>query len=207
MAKPVAAPSTSTTKKRSSKDSSAPSKKPSVPAPEAKAYGKKNASEKLVSISAVPIRSKGHKKRKVATEKEAVETHDEAAFEDGSEHEDEPSAGEASEDEKVLRIFSDDEDSSDEEGIDEEFSGIDVAKLPTIAKDDETVKRKLEKAKRQPVSLPVCFEIGKAQSVCHIQDGRPRRIVPWSYTPWILRDTNAILFLSVRHRNPTTIIS
>ncbi|KAH9902617.1 hypothetical protein C8Q73DRAFT_635570 [Cubamyces lactineus] len=32
----------------------------------------------------------------------------------------------------------------------EDIPGIDVSKLPTIAKDDETVKRKLEKAKRKP---------------------------------------------------------
>jgi nucleolar protein 15 len=31
-------------------------------------------------------------------------------------------------------------------------SAFDVGKLPTIAKDDATVKKKLEKAKRNPVS-------------------------------------------------------
>lgn len=45
----------------------------------------------------------------------------------------------------------DDDDSSDEEGIDTEIPGIELSKLPTIAKDDATVKRKLEKAKRNPV--------------------------------------------------------
>ncbi|KAJ3490861.1 hypothetical protein NLI96_g1150 [Meripilus lineatus] len=44
----------------------------------------------------------------------------------------------------------DDDDSSDEEGIDTEIPGIELSKLPTIAKDDATVKRKLEKAKRNP---------------------------------------------------------
>ncbi|KAF9466496.1 hypothetical protein BDZ94DRAFT_1319381 [Collybia nuda] len=45
----------------------------------------------------------------------------------------------------------DDDDSSDEEdGMDIEPSTFDVGKLPTIAKDDATVKRKLDKAKRQP---------------------------------------------------------
>ena len=50
----------------------------------------------------------------------------------------------------------DDDDSSDEDdAMDDEPSAFDVSKLPTIAKDDATVKRKLEKAKRQPVHL--CF--------------------------------------------------
>ncbi|KIP08213.1 hypothetical protein PHLGIDRAFT_104606 [Phlebiopsis gigantea 11061_1 CR5-6] len=43
----------------------------------------------------------------------------------------------------------DDDDSSDDE-MNDDPEAIDVAKLPTIAKDDETVKRKLEKAKRKP---------------------------------------------------------
>ncbi|KAF8207606.1 hypothetical protein K438DRAFT_1575907 [Mycena galopus ATCC 62051] len=36
--------------------------------------------------------------------------------------------------------------------MDVEVSAFDVAKLPTIAKDDATVKRKLENAKRQPAA-------------------------------------------------------
>lgn len=40
------------------------------------------------------------------------------------------------------------QDSSDEEI---ELPGLDVSKLPTIAKDDKAVKHKLEKAKRKPV--------------------------------------------------------
>ncbi len=46
-------------------------------------------------------------------------------------------------------LSSEDEDSSDDD--DDDFQGdgpaVDVAKLPTIAKDDATVRRKLEKAK------------------------------------------------------------
>lgn len=45
---------------------------------------------------------------------------------------------------------SSDDDESDGEPLDE---GIDVGKLPTIAKDDATVKRKLEKAKKSKVRL------------------------------------------------------
>ena len=45
-----------------------------------------------------------------------------------------------------------DDDSSDEESDAGNMSTeFDMGELPTIAKDDEVVKRKLEKAKRQPV--------------------------------------------------------
>ena len=47
----------------------------------------------------------------------------------------------------------DDDNSSDEEDTDDGPLAFDVSKLPTIAKDDVTVKHKLDKAKRQPVSL------------------------------------------------------
>jgi len=53
-----------------------------------------------------------------------------------------------------LHGFSTDEDSSDEESdLGGEPMELDIGKLPTISKDDETVKRKLEKAKRQPVRV------------------------------------------------------
>jgi len=56
-------------------------------------------------------------------------------------------------DEVHLRGFSSGSDSSDEDdddgGVDS--SPIDVGALPTIAKDDATVKRKLDAAKKQPV--------------------------------------------------------
>ena len=58
------------------------------------------------------------------------------------------------EEEVHLHGFSTDEDSSDEEGeMDFEPTGLDITKLPTVARDDAAVKRKLEKAKakRQPV--------------------------------------------------------
>lgn len=63
---------------------------------------------------------------------------------------DEKSDTEAHEEDDYLYGFSTDEDSSDDEGFALAEEGIDVSKLPTIAKDDATVKRKLEKAKRQP---------------------------------------------------------
>ncbi|KAF8150606.1 hypothetical protein B0H34DRAFT_801546 [Crassisporium funariophilum] len=65
----------------------------------------------------------------------------------------EQDSNEGSDDDDVhLHGFStDDDDSSDEEdAMDDEPSEFDVSKLPTIAKDDVTVKRKLEKAKRTP---------------------------------------------------------
>ena len=64
----------------------------------------------------------------------------------------EPSDEESSKEEEVLLhgFSSDDDDSSDE---DNEPSAFDVEKLPVIAKDDATVQRKLEKAKKQPVSM------------------------------------------------------
>lgn len=59
-----------------------------------------------------------------------------------------------SEKDAQLRGLSSDEDSSDDDGggATPDIPGIDVSKLPTVAKDDATVKRKLERAKRNPVS-------------------------------------------------------
>jgi nucleolar protein 15 len=53
--------------------------------------------------------------------------------------------------------FSTDEDSSDEDLDVGEGTDFDVGALPTVARDDATVKRKLEKAKRNPVRLPFCL--------------------------------------------------
>ncbi|KAI0775046.1 hypothetical protein BD413DRAFT_669790 [Trametes elegans] len=55
----------------------------------------------------------------------------------------------AEEEQDFYGFSSDDDDSSDDE-MAEDIPGIDIGKLPTVAKDDETVKRKLEKAKRKP---------------------------------------------------------
>ncbi|KAG8721707.1 hypothetical protein FRC09_007498 [Ceratobasidium sp. 395] len=59
---------------------------------------------------------------------------------------------EEAETETHLQGFSSDENSSDEDDGDDapEIPGVDVGKLPTIAKDDATVKRKLDKAKKEP---------------------------------------------------------
>jgi len=57
------------------------------------------------------------------------------------------------EDQDEVHLFgfsTDDEDSSDDDlGVDD-IPGIDVGSLPTIARDDATVKSRLDKAKRQP---------------------------------------------------------
>ncbi|KAJ6513398.1 hypothetical protein C8R45DRAFT_891557 [Mycena sanguinolenta] len=66
---------------------------------------------------------------------------------------DEAADSDSSEDEPLHGFSTDDDDSSDDDGyMDVEVSAFDVAKLPTIAKDDATVKRKLENAKRQPTA-------------------------------------------------------
>jgi len=52
----------------------------------------------------------------------------------------------------------DDDDSSDDEG---ESSPIDIASLPTLAKDDAAVKRKLDKAKSQPSNQSGVLYIGR----------------------------------------------
>ncbi|KAI0648949.1 hypothetical protein C8Q79DRAFT_924348 [Trametes meyenii] len=56
---------------------------------------------------------------------------------------------EEEEEQEFYGFSDDDDDSSDDEMVDD-IPGIDIGKLPTIAKDDATVKRKLEKAKRKP---------------------------------------------------------
>lgn len=70
---------------------------------------------------------------------------------------DEP--GSSSEESVHLHGFStdDDDSSDDEEGMNDDPLPIDLGKLPTIAKDDAIVKRKLEKAKRKPVRSPSLY--------------------------------------------------
>ncbi|TRM67798.1 hypothetical protein BD626DRAFT_424170 [Schizophyllum amplum] len=74
--------------------------------------------------------------------------------------EEEEDAGVGSDEEVHLHgLSSDEDDSSDEEVVDE--GPIDVGKLPTVAKDDETVARKLEKAKRQQTGERGVIYIGR----------------------------------------------
>ncbi|KAI9000667.1 hypothetical protein BD414DRAFT_472377 [Trametes punicea] len=62
---------------------------------------------------------------------------------------DEDAAADDEPEQEFYGFESDDNDSSDDE-MPDEIPGIDINKLPTIAKDDETVRRRLEKAKRKP---------------------------------------------------------
>ncbi|EAU85560.1 RNA binding protein [Coprinopsis cinerea okayama7 len=76
-------------------------------------------------------------------EAEAGEGPSDSEQDDGSEEEGEENVH--------LHGFStDDEDSSDDEMEDGDARPFDVAKLPTVAKDDAIVKAKLEKAKKKP---------------------------------------------------------
>ncbi|KAG2147701.1 RNA-binding domain-containing protein [Suillus clintonianus] len=61
----------------------------------------------------------------------------------------EKSGGSDAEDDDHLYGFSTDEDDSSDEDVNP-GEEVDIGKLPTVAKDDATVKRKLEKAKRHP---------------------------------------------------------
>jgi len=53
--------------------------------------------------------------------------------------------------ETSIRGSTDDDSSDEESDAGDVLTEFDMGKLPTIAKDDDIVKRKLEKAKRQPV--------------------------------------------------------
>ncbi|KAF7312233.1 RNA-binding domain-containing protein [Mycena indigotica] len=65
-----------------------------------------------------------------------------------------PPDSEEEDDDAIHGFMTDDEDSSDEDDgyMDVEVSAADISKLPTIAKDDKTVQKKLENAKRKPAA-------------------------------------------------------
>ncbi|KAI0636087.1 hypothetical protein C8Q77DRAFT_1052818 [Trametes polyzona] len=134
----AAAVSEETTAKAPAKDTA------KVPASESKA-AKKGKSTPVVQEQPAQSQKDGKKSKakpapKAPSPSPAEEDKDEN--EEGEEEVDE-------EEKEFYGFSSDDDDSSDEEMVDE-IPGIDVGKLPTIAKDDETVKRRLEKAKRKP---------------------------------------------------------
>jgi nucleolar protein 15 len=78
--------------------------------------------------------------------------------------EDEPEVpqeeGSPGEEDVHLYGFSTDEDSSDDDLDVDEEAALDVGSLPTVARDDATVKRKLEKAKRKPVRVSFLITTG-----------------------------------------------
>ena len=104
-------------------------------------------------------KSAGKKQKAVAPPVEAASEESEEEWvgfgveENGEEGEDESEEGnsDSSEEELLHGLSSDDDQDSSDEEI--EIPGIDVSKLPTVAKDDKVVKQKLEKAKRQPVCI------------------------------------------------------
>jgi nucleolar protein 15 len=112
-------------------------------------------------------------------------------FEAPHSEEDEPEASQeeaGSGDENVhLYGFSTDEESSDDDLDVDEGADLDVGSLPTVARDDATVKRKLEKAKRKPVcvscSIPavpnVAYYDGSAgiRSGCHLSQPNSTRLL------------------------------
>ena len=121
--------------------------------------------------------------------------------------EDEPEAPQEEEeagsgDENVhLYGFSTDEDSSDDDLDVDEGADIDVGSLPTVARDDATVKRKLEKAKRKPVRVHL-LAIPLLQLMAHY--GRPSaglrngRSLPRPNSTRLLRGSVARVFLPIR---------
>ena len=93
--------------------------------------------------------------------------------------------------------FSTDEDSSgdDLDAVDE-GANIDVGSLPTISRDDATVKRKLEKAKRKPVRVPPPT-VRDITYLVPVGD-RNWRGLSWSDPPWLLRRPDARILFTVR---------
>jgi hypothetical protein len=102
----------------------------------------------------------------------------------------------AEEDDHLYGFSTDEDDSSD----DDEAAGdeVDIGKLPTIAKDDATVKRKLDKAKRHPVSLSTNYQHIVSYSGV---DTRPRCDIHGLPTTWVLRRSAERISLSIRGCN------
>ena len=154
---PQDVPASSKSKKeKKSKLSEPKASTPLLPAPTKMA----STSKAKPSKSTPPAKTQKSKKSLLSTvaSHSKAEDSDPASENDGGEDDednnenDAESDGENGSDSSVLlHGFSSESDSSDE---DEDVDGpaLDVGKLPTVAKDDASVKRKLEKAKKQPVS-------------------------------------------------------
>jgi len=132
------------------------------PAPASKKR-RKQAAEEMLEDKRPKSTGKGKKKsdKKVqgkTVEKKATQSiiphqvQEESEVSDVGERGKSPQAiGEDNDSDYHLHGFSTDEDSSDEDLDVDDEAGVDVGKLPTVSKDDAVVKRKLERAKRQPV--------------------------------------------------------
>ncbi len=91
--------------------------------------------------------------------------------------------------------FSTDEDSSgDDLDVVDEGADVDVGSLPTISRDDATVKRKLEKAKRKPVRAVVSHS---RQRLLVPVGSRNWRGLSWSDPPRLLRRSDARILFTV----------
>ena len=118
----------------------------------------------------------------------------------------EPNESESGEEENVhLHGFSTDDDDSSVED-DGEHAAVDANKLPTIAKDDEVVKQRLEKAKRQPVRATTC-RISIMGMIKLLSDRPAWGAVPLSHPSWFLRGPTQGLLLSIRRDHPSPPVS
>lgn len=118
--------------------------------------------------------------------------------------EDKENGPEEEEEEDQAHLFgfsTDDEDSSDDE-VNEQPDPIEVSQLPTIAKDDASVKQKLDKAKRKPVSITTSPSILDL-SLVYI-DRRTRSYIPRQGTSWILRSPDEGILLPIRRGDQTS---
>lgn len=103
-----------------------------------------------------PSKSKDTKSKKVAISKSKAKKSPSPPPEESEEQvgsESEADAAEGEEDVQLFGFSTDDDNDSSDDDMSVNPDPVDVGKLPTIAKDDATVKKKLEKAKRKPVRI------------------------------------------------------
>jgi hypothetical protein len=143
------------------------------------------------------------KEKKVSKKRGPVAPEPDPSDEEGPEAAAEP---ETKADDDYLEGFSTDDDDSSDEELDKDAPAVDVQKLPTVAKDDATVQKKLEKAKKKPVRTIHCSNLLGSSHLLNL-DGRPRCTISWTYTSWILRRPTEGLLLTIRRCNSTSIIT
>ena len=129
-------------------------------------------------------------------------SHSEKDEPEGAQEEEEEEEEGGSGDENVhLYGFSTDEDSSDDDLDVDEGADLNVGSLPTVARDDVTIKRKLEKAKRKPVRVHL-LAIFLPRLMAHYgrrsSGVRNGRSLSRPDPAWILRGSVACIFLPIR---------
>lgn len=119
----------------------------------------------------------------------------EASQKEGGDEEDGPG-----EENVHLYGFSTDEDSSDDDLDVGEEAELDLGSLPTVARDDATVKRKLEKAKKKPVRLscPRRPLIAHSMTTLRRAGVRNGRSLSRPNSTRLLRGSAPRIFLSIR---------